>query len=86
MLFVAIPLPVTGAWTGSLVAVFMGLKIVKSFLFIAGGVLIAGVIVTLLTILGKAGIAAAAVILLTFSAVYVINIIKERRKITRVRS
>lgn len=86
MLFVAIPLPVTGAWTGSLVAVFMGLKIVKSFLFIAGGVLIAGVIVTLLTILGKAGIAAAAVIILTFSAVYVINIIKERRKITRVRS
>ena len=48
--------------------------------------MIAGVIVTLLTILGKAGIAAAAVILLTFSAVYVINIIKERRKITRGRS
>ena len=32
MLFVAIPLPVTGAWTGSLAAYLFGLKFWKSIL------------------------------------------------------
>ena len=80
MLFVAVPLPVTGAWTGSLVAVLMGLKIGKSFLFISAGVLVAGVIVTLLTVLGRLGIMIAAALLLTFAAVYVANIIKSKAK------
>ncbi len=79
MLFVAVPLPVTGAWTGSLVAVLMGLNIVKSFLFIAGGVLIAGVVVTLLTILGKIGILLASGMLLAFILVYIFNILKEKK-------
>jgi len=51
-LFVAIPLPITGAWTGSLIAVFMGLPPMKSFLYISLGVFSAGVIVTLITIIG----------------------------------
>ena len=51
-LFVAIPLPVTGAWTGSLVAVLFGLKFRHAFLSIFIGVLIAGVIVTCATLLG----------------------------------
>lgn len=81
MLFVAIPLPVTGAWTGSLIAVVMGLKVMKSFLFISLGVIIAGVIVTLLTILGTTGIVLAALIIAGFTSFYVINIILERKKL-----
>jgi len=54
-LFVAIPLPVTGAWTGSLVAVLLGLKFRHAFLSIFIGVCIAGVIVTCLSLLGWVG-------------------------------
>ena len=52
MLFVAIPLPATGAWTGSLVAVLFGLKFKHAFLSILIGILIAGAIVTCMTLLG----------------------------------
>ncbi len=55
MLFVAIPLPVTGAWTGSLAAVLFGLKFKHAFLSIFIGILIAGIIVTCLTLLGWVG-------------------------------
>jgi uncharacterized membrane protein len=54
-LFVAIPLPVTGAWTGSLIAVLFGLKFSHSILAIFIGVLIAGIIVTCLSLLGWVG-------------------------------
>lgn len=47
-LFVAIPLPMTGAWTGSLVAAVVGVKPLKAFLSALLGVLLAGVIVTLI--------------------------------------
>lgn len=46
-LFVAIPLPVTGAWTGSLVAATIGMKGWKAFLSCLFGVMLAGVIMTL---------------------------------------
>lgn len=49
-LFVAIPLPVTGAWTGSLAAYLLGLKFWKSILCALAGVSIAGVIMTLLSL------------------------------------
>ena len=55
VLFVAVPLPVTGAWTGSLAAVLFGLKFKHAFLSIFVGVLIAGVIVTCLSLLGWIG-------------------------------
>lgn len=51
-LFVAVPLPLTGAWTGSLAAVLFGLKFRHAFLSISIGVLIAGAIVTSATLLG----------------------------------
>ena len=54
MLFVAIPLPVTGAWTGSLAAVLFGLKFKHALLSIFIGILIAGTIVTCATLLGWA--------------------------------
>ena len=47
-LFVAIPLPGTGAWTGSLLSVLFGMKGKKSFLFIFLGVLTAGLVMSLL--------------------------------------
>jgi len=54
-IFVAIPLPMTGAWTGTLIAWFLGWNKVKSFLSIALGVLIAGIVVSLVS-LGVIGI------------------------------
>lgn len=53
--FVAIPLPMTGAWTGALIAFLFGLNFVKSLLVIALGVFVAGVIVTCLSLLGWLG-------------------------------
>lgn len=47
VILVAIPLPMTGAWTGSLVAFLFGLKYKKALPLIFIGVLIAGAIVTL---------------------------------------
>jgi len=46
VILVAIPLPVTGAWTGSLCAFLFGIPVKKAFPLIALGVIIAGVIVT----------------------------------------
>ena len=51
MLFVAIPLPLTGVWTGSAVAVFLGLGFLKSFIAVSVGAIIAGGIVSGVTIL-----------------------------------
>ncbi|NQT28146.1 MAG: small multi-drug export protein [Candidatus Omnitrophica bacterium] len=47
VLFVAIPLPVTGAWTGTAAATLFEIKIKKAFLAISLGVAIAGGIVSL---------------------------------------
>ena len=47
-IFVAIPLPGTGAWTGALVAALLDMKRSKAMLSIAGGVLAAGAVVTLI--------------------------------------
>ena len=68
-LFVAIPLPVTGAWTGSLAAVLFGLKFRHAFLSIFIGILIAGAIITCLSLLGWTGAIIAGIALSSF-AVY----------------
>ena len=47
MLFVAIPLPGTGAWTGALIAALLQFNRKKSFVYIFIGVLIAASLVTL---------------------------------------
>lgn len=46
VIFVGIPLPLTGAWTGSIVAFLLGMNFWRAFLAIALGVLIAAAIVT----------------------------------------
>ncbi len=51
--FTAIPLPISGAWTASLVAYLFGLDYKKSFITIFGGVLVAGLIVIALLIYGN---------------------------------
>ncbi len=45
LMFVAIPLPMTGAWSGTLLAFLLRLNKAKSFIFIAMGVLLAGILV-----------------------------------------
>lgn len=48
-ILVAIPLPGTGAWTGALVAAMMEMRLKRAFPAIVIGVVIAGVIVSIVT-------------------------------------
>lgn len=66
MLLVAVPLPGSGAWTGSAVAFLLGLGWRRALLSIAAGVVVSGIIVTALSLLGWTGfiIAAAGVLAL----------------------
>ena len=47
MLFVGIPLPGTGAWTGTLAASFLDMGFKKSVIAVMLGVIIAGIIMAL---------------------------------------
>ena len=49
LLFVAIPLPGTGGWTGALIAALIDMRIRDASLIIATGVLIAGVIMSIIS-------------------------------------
>ena len=71
-IFVAIPLPVTGGWTGSMAAFLMGMKFRHAMVSILFGVMIAGVIMTVLALLGKLGALIAGIVLLALavSAIY----------------
>lgn len=51
-IFVGIPLPATGAWTGCAAAFIFGFKFKNAFLAILAGVIIAGTIMTILTVMG----------------------------------
>jgi uncharacterized membrane protein len=51
-MFVAIPLPITGAWTGSVLAYLMGIEYKRALPAIFLGVIVAAVIVTTFCILG----------------------------------
>ena len=48
-LFVAIPLPGTGAWTGALAAAFLDMPLRKALPPIAAGILTAGIAISILT-------------------------------------
>lgn len=47
VLFVAVPLPVTGGWTGAVAAFLLGIGFRRAFPAIALGILIAGTVITL---------------------------------------
>ena len=49
LLFVGIPLPGTGAWTGALIATMLGMEKKKTFIYIMLGVLLAGIIMSILS-------------------------------------
>ena len=55
ILFVGIPLPGTGAWTGSLLAILLGLNKRKSFICILLGILLAAIIMSIVSygVIGK---------------------------------
>ncbi len=52
ILFVAVPLPITGAWTGTLGAWVLGLSRKKTMLAVAAGVIIAGIVVSIVCYFG----------------------------------
>ena len=52
IIFVSIPLPLTGVWTGAIAAFLFGLSKHKSMLAIIYGVLISSTIVTIMTLYG----------------------------------
>ena len=49
IIFVGIPLPGTGAWTGSLIAIMLGMNRKKSFVCILLGILLAAIIMSILS-------------------------------------
>lgn len=74
--FVAVPLPGTGAWTGSFAAVLLGISFLKSVLSVFAGVLIAGVIVTVLTLMGVWG---ALIALLAAASVLTVSLVRTKK-------
>lgn len=54
MIFVGIPLPGTGAWTGTLAASLLDFDFKKSILSVMCGVILAAIIITVATLLGFA--------------------------------
>lgn len=81
LIFVGIPLPGTGAWTGTLAASFLNLDFKTSVTAVALGVLLAGIIMSLgskiVAILGWAGVIAIITVLLV---VIVASVIIKKRK------
>ncbi|MEO0184864.1 MAG: small multi-drug export protein [candidate division WOR-3 bacterium] len=73
LIFVAIPLPGTGAWTGALVAYLMALEFKKSMFFISLGVFVAGVIVTSLCLIGWTGAIIAGIAIIIFVLVRILT-------------
>ncbi len=76
LLFVMIPLPVTGAWTGSVAAYIFGIKFFPALLCILVGICLAGVIVTILSLFGIWGALIASLALLTLFILWLIKFIK----------
>lgn len=82
LLFVGIPLPGTGAWTGTLAASFLKLDFKTSIFAVTLGVLLAGIIMSLgskiVATLGWAGIIA--LIAIIVAIVFISIIIKKRKQ------
>ncbi len=51
-LFVAVPLPGTGAYSGSVIAALLDMRLKKAIPSIVAGVFVAGVLITLITVFG----------------------------------
>jgi len=75
-IFVAIPMPVTGGWTGAMAAFLMGIPFGKAMLYILLGVMIAGAIMTILSLLGWLGAAIAGAVLLALAVGTILKTLK----------
>ena len=82
LIFVGIPLPGTGAWTGTLAASFLKIDFKTSIFAVTLGVLLAGIIMSLgskiVGFLGWPGIIA--IIVLILIAIIISTIVKKNRK------
>ncbi len=78
-IFVAIPLPITGAWTGSIAAFLLGMDLKYAMIGILAGVLTAGVIVTLISCLSLMGVIIGVILLLSIGGIGFILQKKGRR-------
>ena len=54
-LFVGVPAPGTGGWTGAIIGYLLGMGFGEAMSAIVSGVILAGVIMTILTLAGKVG-------------------------------
>jgi len=79
-MFVAIPLPVTGGWTGSMAAFLMGIKFKHAMWSILLGVMVAGAIVTTLSLLGWIGAIVAGVVLIALIVSALLQLFKRERQ------
>lgn len=81
LLFVGIPLPGTGAWTGTLAASFLSLDFKTSVCAVSLGVVLAGIIMSLgskiVSILGWLGVAA---IILVILVIVTVSIVIKKKK------
>ena len=85
LLFVGIPLPGTGAWTGTLAASFLNLDFKTSISAVALGVILAGIIMSLgskiVATLGWSGVIT--IIALILVAILVSVFVKKKRSAKR---
>jgi len=81
LIFVGIPLPGTGAWTGTLASSFLKLDFKTSVTAVALGVIVAGIIMSLgskiVAILGWAGVA---VIIAVILAIIIASVLIKKKK------
>ncbi len=82
LIFVGIPLPGTGAWTGTLAASFLKIDFKTSILAVTLGVLLAGIIMSLgskfVSILGWPGLVA--IIAIIIVAIVIYSLLRKRNK------
>ncbi len=50
MIFIGVPIPGTGAWTGAVAAFVFGIPFKHSWPYVLGGIIISGIITTVLTV------------------------------------
>lgn len=83
-IFVAIPFPVTGVWTGTAIAVFLNMKFEDTFLPIVLGNFVAGCIITLMTFIFKAYVNLIIdimfIIAIIMLIVFIIKVVKSKPK------
>lgn len=87
LIFVGIPLPGTGAWTGTLAASFLNLDFKTSVIAVSLGVVLAGIIMSLgskiVSTLGWAGVALLIVIIIV---IILLSIITKKKKLKNIKS